>query len=101
MYLCWGIARTRPSIEQVGQPRGWCLHRRDPDQGRPQLRKKNKWTIPATIELNYDIPERSDAVKEVRNCLEYSRRALARRRPRWRPAYAGAMHAMSKAGTAT
>ena len=70
MYLCWGIARTRPSIEQVGQPRGWCLHRRDPDQGRPQLRKKNKWTIPATIELNYDIPEGSDAVKEVRNCLE-------------------------------
>ena len=33
--------------------------------------KKNKWTIPATIELEYDIPEGSDAVKEVRNCVWY------------------------------
>jgi len=41
-----------------------------------QLVKKNKWKIPATIELEYDIPEGSDAVKEVRNCLEYCRRAL-------------------------
>jgi sugar phosphate isomerase/epimerase len=41
-----------------------------------QLVKKNKWKIPATIELEYDIPEGSDAVKEVRNCVEYCRRAL-------------------------
>jgi sugar phosphate isomerase/epimerase len=41
-----------------------------------QLVKKNKWKIPATIELEYDIPEGSDAVKEVRTCLEYCRRAL-------------------------
>ncbi len=41
-----------------------------------QLVKKNKWKMPATIELEYDIPEGSDAVKEVHNCLEYCRRAL-------------------------
>ena len=27
--------------------------------------KKNKWNIPASIELEYDVPEGSDAVKEV------------------------------------
>jgi len=41
-----------------------------------QLVKKNKWRIPASIELEYNIPESSDAVKEVRNCLDYCRRAL-------------------------
>jgi hypothetical protein len=33
-------------------------------------------TPPASIELEYDIPEGSDAVKEVRKCVEYCRRAL-------------------------
>jgi sugar phosphate isomerase/epimerase len=42
-----------------------------------QLVKKNKWTIPATIELEYDIPEGSDAVAEARKCVEYCRRALS------------------------
>jgi sugar phosphate isomerase/epimerase len=42
-----------------------------------QMVKKNKWTLPATIELEYDIPEGSDAVKEVGTCVEYCRRALA------------------------
>ena len=32
---------------------------------------KNKWKIPASIELEYAIPEGSDAVKEVRKCVEY------------------------------
>lgn len=41
-----------------------------------QLVKKNKWKIPATIELEYDIPEGSDAVKEVRTCLDFCRKAL-------------------------
>jgi sugar phosphate isomerase/epimerase len=41
-----------------------------------QLVKKNKWRIPASIELEYNIPESSDAVKEVRACLDYCRRAL-------------------------
>ena len=41
-----------------------------------QLVQKNKWPIPATIELEYEIPEGSDAVKEVPKCLAYCRAAL-------------------------
>ena len=41
-----------------------------------QLVSKNKWKIPGSIELEYDIPEGSDAVKEVRNCVEFCRAAL-------------------------
>jgi sugar phosphate isomerase/epimerase len=41
-----------------------------------QLVKKNKWKIPASIELEYNVPEGSDAVKEVRTCVEYCRNAL-------------------------
>jgi sugar phosphate isomerase/epimerase len=41
-----------------------------------QLVKKNKWKIPASIELEYAVPEGSDPVKEVRKCLEYCRAAL-------------------------
>jgi sugar phosphate isomerase/epimerase len=42
-----------------------------------QTVKKNKWTMPATIEVEYDVPQGSDAVKEVKKCLEYCRDALA------------------------
>jgi hypothetical protein len=42
-----------------------------------QLVKKNQWPIPATIEQEYEIPEGSDAVKEVQKCLAYCRAALA------------------------
>jgi len=42
-----------------------------------QLVSKNRWPIPATIEQEYTIPQDSDAVKEVRKCLEYCRVALA------------------------
>jgi len=41
-----------------------------------QLVSKNRWKIPGSIELEYDIPEGSDAVKEVRKCVEYCRAAL-------------------------
>jgi L-ribulose-5-phosphate 3-epimerase UlaE len=41
-----------------------------------QLVKKNKWKMPATIEMEYEVPEGSDPVKEVHNCLEYCRRVL-------------------------
>jgi sugar phosphate isomerase/epimerase len=44
-----------------------------------QMVKKNKWEIPASIELEYNIPEGSDAVKETRKCVEYCRAALAAR----------------------
>ena len=37
---------------------------------------KNKWTMPASIEQEYDIPEGSNAVKEVKNCFEYCKKVL-------------------------
>jgi sugar phosphate isomerase/epimerase len=42
-----------------------------------QMVSKNKWKMPASIELEYDVPEGSDAVKEVRKCVEYCQAALA------------------------
>jgi sugar phosphate isomerase/epimerase len=42
-----------------------------------QLLRKEKWTFPADIELEYKIPEGSDAVKEVAKCVQYCRAALA------------------------
>ncbi|MDH3649410.1 MAG: sugar phosphate isomerase/epimerase [Saprospiraceae bacterium] len=38
--------------------------------------RDQKTKFPATIELEYQIPEGSDAVKEVARCLEYCRKAL-------------------------
>ncbi len=45
----------------------------------PVLRymRDNKLTFPADIELEYSIPEGSDAVQEVAKCVEYCRNALA------------------------
>jgi hypothetical protein len=42
-----------------------------------QLMKKNKYKFPATIELEYDIPKDSDAVKEVIKCREFAVKALS------------------------
>lgn len=42
-----------------------------------KLVQRNKWPIPATIELEYQIPEGSDSVKEVRKCRDYCEAALA------------------------
>jgi sugar phosphate isomerase/epimerase len=42
-----------------------------------RLVQKNKWKIPASIELEYSIPQGSDAVKEVAKCVQYCRDALA------------------------
>jgi len=33
--------------------------------------------MPATIELEYQIPQGSDSVKEVAKCFQYCREALA------------------------
>jgi hypothetical protein len=41
-----------------------------------QLIKKNKWPIYCDIELEYEIPQGSDAVKEVIKCVDYCRKAL-------------------------
>lgn len=42
-----------------------------------QLLKTNKYKFPATIELEYKIPEGSDAVKEVKICRQFAAEALA------------------------
>jgi sugar phosphate isomerase/epimerase len=41
-----------------------------------QMVAKNKWKMPASIELEYQIPEGSDAVQETRKCVEFCRNAL-------------------------
>jgi len=42
-----------------------------------QLMRKEKWTFPADIELEYKIPQDSNAVAEVGKCVQYCREALA------------------------
>jgi sugar phosphate isomerase/epimerase len=42
-----------------------------------QSMKKNKYKFPASIEYEYQTPERSDAVAEVKKCVEYCKKALA------------------------
>ncbi len=42
-----------------------------------QLMRKEKWTFPADIELEYQIPAGSNSVAEVAKCVQYCREALA------------------------
>ena len=42
-----------------------------------QLMRKEKWTFPADIELEYNIPKGSDSVAEVAKCVRYCKDALA------------------------
>ena len=42
-----------------------------------QLMRKEKWTFPAEVELEYQIPEGSNAVAEVKKCVDYCKEALA------------------------
>jgi len=42
-----------------------------------QLMKREKWTFPADIELEYKVPEDSDAVTEVGKCVQFCKESLA------------------------
>ncbi len=42
-----------------------------------QLVKKSGWKMPGSIELEYEIPEGSNPVAEVKKCVQYCRAALA------------------------
>ncbi len=42
-----------------------------------QLMKREKWTFPADIELEYKVPPGSTAVLEVAKCVRYCKEALA------------------------
>ena len=41
-----------------------------------QLMSEENYSFPATIELEYQVPEGSNAVREVKRCFEYSKNAL-------------------------
>lgn len=41
-----------------------------------QLMKQEKYKFPASIELEYEVPADSDAVKEAAKCVEYCKKAL-------------------------
>jgi sugar phosphate isomerase/epimerase len=42
-----------------------------------QLMKQRKYAFPASIELEYDVPAGSNAVREVAKCLDYCKAALS------------------------
>ena len=42
-----------------------------------QLMKRKGWTFPADIELEYKVPEGSDAVTEVATCVQFCKESLA------------------------
>ncbi len=42
-----------------------------------QSMKKNKYKFPASIEYEYQTPEGSDVLTEIKKCVEYCRKALA------------------------
>lgn len=42
-----------------------------------QVMSANKYKFPATVELEYQIPDGSDAVAEVKKCVEFCKQALA------------------------
>lgn len=42
-----------------------------------QLLRAEKYDIPVSVELEYDIPENSDAVREVKKCVDYAKQCLA------------------------
>jgi sugar phosphate isomerase/epimerase len=42
-----------------------------------QLMKKNKYRFPASIEYEYNTPEGSDVLAEMKKCVEYCKNALA------------------------
>ena len=42
-----------------------------------QLMSREKWTFPADIELEYKVPQDSDAVAEVKKCVQFCRESLA------------------------
>lgn len=42
-----------------------------------RLMKKNKYKFPASIEYEYQTPEGSDVLTEMKKCVEYCRKALA------------------------
>lgn len=41
-----------------------------------KMMRKNKWKFPASIELEYQIPDGSTAVAEVKKCVDFAKKSL-------------------------
>lgn len=41
------------------------------------LMKRKGWKFPADIELEYRVPQGSDAVNEVKKCIQFCKESLA------------------------
>ncbi len=82
------IARLHDRIVSVHIKDKTGKYAADPNKNRPfgegdtpvvemlRLIQKEKWPIYCDIELEYAVPQGSDAVKEVAKCVEYCRKAL-------------------------
>lgn len=44
-----------------------------------QLMRDSKYKFPGTVEMEYDVPAGSDAVKEVAKCIEYGKKVLEKK----------------------
>jgi len=53
-------------------------HRRYAAQGNPADDERERHAYPAAIELEYDVPSGSDAVKETAKCLDFCKGILAK-----------------------
>ena len=42
-----------------------------------QMMRREGWTFPADIELEYKVPQDSDARAEVKKCVQFCRECLA------------------------
>ncbi|EOZ99868.1 hypothetical protein A33Q_0287 [Indibacter alkaliphilus LW1] len=94
-YIAAGHTDAMDLIAKQNE-RIWSMHIKDrqtPENGKGNLpwgqgdtplkealtaMRDKKYKFPATIELEYDVPQGSDAVKEVQKCLEYCRMALSK-----------------------
>lgn len=74
--ICSFHMKDRTSTEHCALNLPWG-HGETPIAEMLQMMAENSWTFPASIELEYSIPEDSDAVREVARCLAYCRGALA------------------------
>lgn len=67
--------KTGPKVDPANANQVWGQGQ-CPNEDILLLIKKNGWPITCDIELEYEIKSWSDAVKEVKTCVEYSRQIL-------------------------
>jgi len=59
---------------------GTCWSGNGPDNPQPEYNprhlKKNQYRFPASIEYEYQTPEGSDVLTEIKKCVQYCKNAL-------------------------